>query len=689
MLPLSSLNLAEEPKDANFITPDQCVAYIKFITALGRLRMNIASQDGIFGLWDEDTAQFGNSNEVLARIREKRWAVYTARAVDRYTKWWDACLPTANPMPTMADMRKSTFGRILRPDNEVVWLEKYLPPLGKLLTYVSIVLRLICHVDVLMVWHSHMLNPWEYLEDCIRHGKVSTWASKFPWEMINRRIDDHTIQYIATEEAQASFESLLALKWDNLDDPLNTMIACPSCNKPITVDWTTRNWIKGSSDIDTAFASCTGLADKSFRVVCPTAHCQLSTDHDRLKLAKLHKDIRALVHEDVSLRGSYYNLNGILTVSSAQQRRKSPLFPSELFKILSLELLAFTDPKQDICRKITNLHSYLETKLRDQATLDRAYREVTVCVIGSPEKKYLNRMLSRYWDTSTPFSLDLVGAVVRQGTFTQHIDHLDWVHSPDIFAIADRLVNKYSVFFSIEKKNPKQMAVPTLDADIAWHTHLLSPAKYYAYSSTATTKPRLFSHDDPVDPWQMHLAFIETSREYRKATSGAIYSECVCWYCATIVQNDLYESSMPSASKGRARKAADALYGQGDISSNACCGPHISAHNAIARSNMSSPARPYERHRPNYQQQMENVRRLTLSRSLEKACQRLQKGKISVNAAAAADLMTAPVSVWGYQVDVGFYAPYMADPGIHADLYAHDPRLQCPELQGKKVINNE
>lgn len=83
---------------------------------------------------------------------------------------------------------------------------------------------------------------------------------------------------------------------------------------------------------------------------------------------------------------------------------------------------------------------------------------------------------------------------------------------------------------------------------------------------------------------------------------------------------------------------------------------------------------------------MENVRQLSLSRNLEKACQRLQKRKISVNDAAA-DLMTAPVSVRGYEVDVGFYAPYMADPGIHADLYAHDHRVKCPELLGKKVID--
>lgn len=27
------------------------------------------------------------------RVREKRWAVYVARAVSRFEKWWEACVP--------------------------------------------------------------------------------------------------------------------------------------------------------------------------------------------------------------------------------------------------------------------------------------------------------------------------------------------------------------------------------------------------------------------------------------------------------------------------------------------------------------------------------------------------------------------------------------------------------------------
>ena len=32
-------------------------------------------------------------------------------------------------------------------------------------------------VDVLMVWHSHMLNPRAYLEDCLRNGQMHMWRT--------------------------------------------------------------------------------------------------------------------------------------------------------------------------------------------------------------------------------------------------------------------------------------------------------------------------------------------------------------------------------------------------------------------------------------------------------------------------------------------------------------------------------
>lgn len=71
-------------RHTNTVTPDQCAAHLKLLAALADLRDSVANNDGLFGLYDSSADGFNDSpNEARARIREKRWAVYTARAVDR------------------------------------------------------------------------------------------------------------------------------------------------------------------------------------------------------------------------------------------------------------------------------------------------------------------------------------------------------------------------------------------------------------------------------------------------------------------------------------------------------------------------------------------------------------------------------------------------------------------------------
>ena len=91
--------------------------------------------------------------------------------------------------------------------------------------------------------------------------------------------------------------------------------------------------------------------------------------------------------------------------------------------------------------------------------------------------------MSCYWDNSSIFryvkaydcwtvglvnvnmnlrSLDLVGAVIRQGTFIEKMHAIDWLHSPVLGATIDRLLVKYTRFFHIMGTYSDQVAVPTL-----------------------------------------------------------------------------------------------------------------------------------------------------------------------------------------------------------------------------------
>ncbi|OAA72244.1 hypothetical protein ISF_01317 [Cordyceps fumosorosea ARSEF 2679] len=80
---------------------------------------------------------------------------------------------------------------------------KTLPPLGKLLKENRVNLRLTYHHgDVLMVMHTHMLNPRAFLEDTMRYGLHSFWGTGMPWELIDKarseeftRCPGETIEY--------------------------------------------------------------------------------------------------------------------------------------------------------------------------------------------------------------------------------------------------------------------------------------------------------------------------------------------------------------------------------------------------------------------------------------------------------------------------------------------------------------
>ncbi len=77
-------------------------------------------------------------------------------------------------------------------------------------------------------------------------------------------------------------------------------------------------------------------------------------------------------------------------------------------------------------------------------------------------------MMSRYWENSSIFAIDLVGAVIRQGAFIEKMHAIDWIHSPTASSTMTRLVIKYERYFGILATYPVNVAVPTLDVDLAW-----------------------------------------------------------------------------------------------------------------------------------------------------------------------------------------------------------------------------
>ncbi|KAJ5156161.1 Protein of unknown function DUF1399 [Penicillium capsulatum] len=665
ILALPKLNLENKPNNAttSTVSPDQCVAHLKLLAVLADLRDFISGNDGLFGIFDSEADKFpGSLDQARARIREKRWAVYTARAVDRYTQWWFTCLPMSRPAVGLKDLEVYDYETIADCDIRILWSKDNMPP-----------------IDILMVWHSHMLNPRDFLEDCIRYGRMSAWRTGFPFEVVNDCIHDRTLEYTTGEHGQSLFEKQIKVSWDNLHDPPTKEIECPRCQVMNPVMWTEG----GIGDsINEAFKDCTGYADRSFSKKCKL--CAGEIDHDRLRVAKFRKDLLNLMQGERPMPGSVFNLNGI---PEGPPKRANPvhwqsmMFPHRMLLAVGKDLAAFTDPRLDRCKNIDNLRSELETKLRDRKALSVVHGGSFKGGVRPMEKVHFRRMMSRYWENFSPFALDLVGAVIRQGTFVQKMDSLDWLHSPTVMQTADRLIKKYEVFFRIMLTNPRNMAVPTLDVDLAWHTHQLSPRRYYEYSTSSyNNKIRVFiDHDDKVDENKLSEGFEWTSKMYRRATSGGIYSECTCWYCEATRAPDLYDRMFNVGSSLRARDNADSLHDREDISSDPDKNPHISAHNAV---------RPATR--ATEDPRVGHLQRIRLHQNYERAVRRAEKrGRTRKDSKSSKDGGIEPLYytplVWGVPLAVPFYGPYMCDPGISSDSYACNP--SCMSVNAGAVGN--
>lgn len=91
-----------------------------------------------------------------------------------------------------------------------------------------------------------------------------------------------------------------------------------------------------------------------------------------------------------------------------------------------------------------------------------------------------------------------------------------------------RAIVKYQRFLVIAKGAWKQMVVPTLDVDLIWHTHQLSPTGYYRMTTGGLSK--LLDHDDKVDETKLSTAFEWMCNTYFEKYNE-VYSECICWYC--------------------------------------------------------------------------------------------------------------------------------------------------------------
>lgn len=556
-------------------SPGDCVAHLKLLESFYRLRQNIASTNGLFGISSDiaddldqkapvtDTHKDKN-NEIITLLAEKRWQVYVSRAAERFSRWRFSLEPNADYY-TLAKAISSK-GEILaeRVNSETAkpfsFDAENLPP-----------------IDVLMVWHAYTLNPRAYLEDCLREGRMRLWHTPFPLQAVANHIDPSTHHYEVTKHAMASFTEQTGLGWDNLDGLVSATVDCHVCGLRNTAPWTTYGEVSQSfnaasilEDVQALLSACQGYADKGFALTCQ--ECKSLITHDALCVGKLRRDLVKLIEGDAVLPGNILSKNGLPTKVGKASDIGSwsfSIFPSKLMKMgLGKRILDLrgSDMQMSSVREV--IEEYMSiTELVKQA---KHYKGSSK--LFPDEGLALRRMMSRYWENSSAFAVDLVGAVIRQGSFVEKMHTIDWLHSPALSNTVVRLIRKYSRFIAIISRY-NVMAVPTLDVDLAWHTHQLSPSRYLQY--TVTQSGTFIDHDDKIVETKLTDSFAETSKIYQKLY-GEPYSECTCWYCEAVRES--HTSTASRLFRSRNATAADNLH---SVPSDPKKSVHISTHNAV------------------------------------------------------------------------------------------------------------
>ena len=111
----------------------QCLVHLKLLECFNRLREDIGSADGLFGIRDELISPGLNDqakSELLAKLCEMRWQIYVMRACLCFQLYWRTLEPNAK-MLVEDNLKADNYSRIASHCQPIDFTVDTLPPLGK------------------------------------------------------------------------------------------------------------------------------------------------------------------------------------------------------------------------------------------------------------------------------------------------------------------------------------------------------------------------------------------------------------------------------------------------------------------------------------------------------------------------------------------------------------------------------
>ncbi|KAJ6262674.1 hypothetical protein Dda_3486 [Drechslerella dactyloides] len=599
-----------------FPSPDHQIAHLKLLHAFAAMRDQIENTAGIFaatvpGVGDPITDDL--------RLKDKRWSIFVSRAVYRFDKWWN----TIPPQRGGAAWHRLQLGHSFTNDMEIATLHGQFMPFDR---------TLLPPLDVLMVWHAYTLNPRNFFEDCLRYGKLDFWFTGLPWVPINESIDPCTFEYKLDDSAVYKWEARTSLPFNNLDTP-NYKGTCNSCKGTFEAPW------NAPDD--------TGFADKNFKLVCPTLSCGKVHTVDTLAKDTFIADMDGMQHSSYPMPGTTLDLKGLPKSDKEHERAwDNVTFPNRL-------LVEVADSIRELPQNsgLSSVKTRLEGAILSTSIVTKAAttEHLKRGKFLNIHKVTIRRMMAAYWDNPWPQSINLVGAVLRQGTFVQKmVQDLDWYHSPAVRATVERAGVRYDRFITLMRIRSKKTLVPTLDIDLAWHTHQTMPLNYYTY--TVQTALRFVDHDDKIDESKLSTAFEYTTKEYQKVYKEP-YSECACWYCQVV-----RESAVGTVSRWFQKKPMQFECGTDEPRN------HISTHGVVRVEDRAHEAQ-------------RKILKANLDKAYKRLCEeRAKKGKKPPKRPEAWEYYYGPYYAYAYYpFGVAYIPPFGMDPCIGSGVYGCNP----------------
>ena len=75
---------------------------------------------------------------------------------------------------------------------------------------------------------------------------------------------------------------------------------------------------------------------------------------------------------------------------------------------------------------VEDIRRLIEDGLEDTGVVRPALSNPSRTLPKKEERIAIRKMMGNYWSNSSPFALDLVGAVIRQGSFVEKMHSIDW-----------------------------------------------------------------------------------------------------------------------------------------------------------------------------------------------------------------------------------------------------------------------